>query len=54
MFWIYILDEQISFEDEDLNVKFTQAKSFIADKVVALKNGKIENEFARVNNENLN
>ena len=45
----------ISFEDEELNLKFTQAKSFIADKVVALKSGKIEIEFARVcYNESLN
>jgi hypothetical protein len=43
------LDEKICLEDEDLNLKFIQAKSFIAEKVIALKTGKIQNEFARVN-----
>lgn len=42
------LDEKIHFEDEDLNMKFTQSKSFIANKARGLMDGKIEIEFARV------
>jgi hypothetical protein len=37
-----------------LNIKFTQARSFIANKVIALKNGNIKNEFATVFNKSLN